>query len=201
VERKREFPDWEKRYNDGAVEEMPWFYPDLDPDFDGALEQLGIESGRALDLGTGPGTQATALARRGFQVTGTDISATAVRKAVKRGASEGVAVTFLHDDFLKGGLEGPFDIIFDRGCFHAFPPEQREEYVRRSAALLVPRGLLFLKCFSHKETMEEGPYRFTPGQIEALFGKDYRVCSIVETLFQGTLDPYPKALFSVLERR
>ena len=49
--------------------------------------------------------------------------------------------------------------------------------------------------------MEEGPYRFTPARIEELFNKEYQVRSIGEALFQGTLDPYPKALFAVLERR
>lgn len=201
MEQKREIPDWEKRYCDDDVESMPWFYPGLDPDLDEALPRLGISSGRALDLGTGPGTQAIALARRGFQVTATDIAATAVKKAEKRARREGVEVTFLHDDIVKSRLQGRFDFIFDRGCFHALPPEQRGEYVRRTALLLEPGSYLFLKCFSHRETMEEGPYRFTPEKIEELFGKNYKVHSICETVFHGTLESCPKALFSTIERR
>ncbi|MCP3678143.1 MAG: class I SAM-dependent methyltransferase, partial [Deltaproteobacteria bacterium] len=87
------------------------------------------------------------------------------------------------------------------GCFHALPPEQRGEYVRKTALLLDPGGYLFLKCFSHRETMEEGPYRFTPEQIRDLFSADFILCSIDETVFHGTLESYPKALFSTLERR
>jgi hypothetical protein len=49
--------------------------------------------------------------------------------------------------------------------------------------------------------MEEGPYRFTPEQIEELFGENYKVHSIRETVFHGTLESYPKALFSIIERR
>ncbi|MCP3678758.1 MAG: class I SAM-dependent methyltransferase, partial [Deltaproteobacteria bacterium] len=124
------------------------------------MTRLGISSGRALDLGAGPGTQAIVLARKGFQVTATDIAAAAVRKAEERARREEAEVTFLYDDIVKSGLQGHFDFIFDRGCFHALPPEQRGEYVRKTALLLDPGGYLFLKCFSHRETMEEGPYRF-----------------------------------------
>lgn len=56
---------------------MPWFNPELDEDLENALDELGLRSGSALDLGTGPGTQAIHLARRGFDVTATDISETA----------------------------------------------------------------------------------------------------------------------------
>ena len=120
---------------------------------------------------------------------------------MERAVREGVEVAFLHDDILKSGLQGPFDFIFDRGCFHALPPEQRGEYVGRTALLLKPGGYLFLKCFSHLETMKEGPYRFTPEQIRELFNTDFIVRSIEETLFHGTLETRPKALFSTIERR
>jgi hypothetical protein len=60
---------WDERYKDQPVETMPWFYADLDADLAQALDRLGIGSGKALDLGTGPGTQAIALAKRGLDVT------------------------------------------------------------------------------------------------------------------------------------
>ncbi|MFQ5330231.1 MAG: class I SAM-dependent methyltransferase [Thermodesulfobacteriota bacterium] len=197
----RELPDWEQRYSDDEIESMPWFYPDLDPDIEEALTRFGISSGRVLDLGADPGTQAIALARKGFHVTATDILATAVRKGAERARSVGVAVDFLVDDIVESRLEGKFDLIFDRGCFHALSPEQRGEYVERTALLPEPGGFLFLKCFSHRETMKEGPYHFTPEQIEEIFSSDFLVRSIDETVFHGTLESYPKALFSTIERR
>ena len=45
-----------------------------DDDLRQALDQLGLRHGRALDLGSGPGTQAMQLAQRGFDMTATDIS-------------------------------------------------------------------------------------------------------------------------------
>ncbi len=190
--------EWEEMYREQETETMPWFYEALDPDLAGALRALRITSGAALDIGTGPGTQAVALGALGFEVTATDVSATAIRKASARAA--GGNVVFVHDDILNTALKGGFDIILDRGCFHTLPPERRHDYVAAVARLATPSGYLFLKCFSHLETMEDGPYRFTPDEIRAIFSPAFNVLSIDDTVYHGTLDPLPRALFSVMQR-
>src|SRR6266567_3734765 len=68
---KHEFPRWEALYREHEIESMHWFNPELDDDLKNALDELGWRDGIALDLGTGPGTQAMQLARRGFGVTAT----------------------------------------------------------------------------------------------------------------------------------
>src|SRR3972149_1382906 len=95
---------WEQWYGSTEPHDMPWFYPGLDPDLEKALNKLGIIGGRFLDLGTGPATQAIALAKRGFDVTGTDISTPAITKARKRADAQNVHVTFILDDILKTKL-------------------------------------------------------------------------------------------------
>ena len=197
----REFPDWETRYREGNVEEMPWFYPELDPDFDQALERLSIRSGNILDLGTGPGTQAIELAKRGFAVTATDVSPSAIAKANARLKDAGVSVDFRQDDILNSTLDRQFDIVVDRGCFHVFSAEQRPAYLRSLKALLEPGNYLLLKTFSYRETMEEGPYRFRPEEIEQLFADDFTVVSITDSAFPSTLEHDPKALFCILKSR
>jgi methylase of polypeptide subunit release factors len=47
------------------------------------LEKRKISNGRILDLGTGPATQVIQLAKRGLQVTGSDVSQTAIIEQVK----------------------------------------------------------------------------------------------------------------------
>ena len=200
MNKQREFPDWEQLYQDQKVESMPWFNPDLDPDLDQALTKLNLHTGTALDLGTGPGTQAMALAERGFKVTACDISDTAVRKAQAKAQEKGLDICFRQDDILNSNLDQEFDFVFDRGCFHVFPPERRQDYVRVVDSLIKPNGYLFLKCFSHLETRENGPYRFTPEEINEIFISRFNVISIEETVYQGTLDPLPRALFCVLEK-
>jgi 2-polyprenyl-3-methyl-5-hydroxy-6-metoxy-1,4-benzoquinol methylase len=194
------FPDWDAVYQQRAIESMPWFYPELDDDLRQALDALGVREGRALDLGTGPGTQAMQLARRGFDVTATDISAAAIMLAREKVEAHGLAVTWMQDDILSTQLTGLFNLIFDRGCFHVLPPERRQEYVSTITGLLKPGAYLFLKCFSQLQPGTQGPHRFTPEQIRELFGGRLHVRSVEETVYQGTLDPLPRALFCTMRR-
>src|SRR6476660_6672757 len=105
------FPGWDERYQQQAVETMPWFYPKLDDDLRQALDQLGLHGGSALDLGTGPGTQAIQLAQRGFDVTAADISEAAIQRARAQAEAQGLTVTWQQDDILSSQLSGPFDLI------------------------------------------------------------------------------------------
>jgi 2-polyprenyl-3-methyl-5-hydroxy-6-metoxy-1,4-benzoquinol methylase len=197
----RNFPDWEELYRSDAVEKLPWYSLVLDPDLDAALTRHGIRSGRVLDMGTGPGTQAIALAERGFAVTATDVSAAAIAYGARKAKARRVDVTFVQDDVLSTQLAGPFDIVLDRGCFHVLAPDQRPAYVDTMHRLLAPSGWLFLKTFSHQQPGEQGPYRFAPDAIRALFdGAGFRVVEVVDTVFQGQLDPFPRALFSTIRR-
>jgi cyclopropane fatty-acyl-phospholipid synthase-like methyltransferase len=200
AEQPSAFPGWEERYQQQAVETMPWFYPELDDDLRQTLDQLGLRTGAALDLGTGPGTQAMQLAQRGFDVTATDVSAAAIRLAREKAEAQGLSITWQQDDILSSRLTGPFDLIFDRGCFHVLPAERRPEYVATVAGLLTPGGFFFLKCFSHLQPGTQGPNRFTPEEIQAIFSGQLAVRSIAETVYQGTLDPLPRALFCVMQR-
>ncbi len=200
MNKEREFPNWEQLYQDKAVESMPWFSPDLDPDLAQALTRLNLSSGTVLDLGTGPGTQAIALAKRGFQVTATDLSDTAVKQAANKAKAEGLNIAFQQDDILNSQLDQQFDFVWDRGCFHVFPSERRQDYVQVIDRLIKSNGYLFLKCFSHLQPGEEGPYRFTPEDIGQIFSNYFNVYAIEETVYQGTLDPLPQALFCILQK-
>lgn len=195
------FPDWDHLYKQQRSDTLPWFYAGLDPDLEAALARHGLTRGHLLDLGTGPGTQAIELATRGFDVTGTDISATAVSQAIDRAAASGVDVNFVQDDVLAPRLHGHFDAVFDRGCFHVMDPGDRPTYVASVAAWLGPGSFLFLKTFSAQQPGTVGPHRFTPDMLRDIFAAGFELLSADETVYQGTLDPLPRALFCVLRRR
>lgn len=197
----REFPNWDRLYQEQVVETMPWFHPDLDPDVEEALLILNLDHGTVLDLGTGPGTQAIALAQRGFQVTATDLSASAIQQANAKATAQGLDITFRQDDILNSHLDRSFDVILDRGCFHVLAPERRGDYVQTVANLLKPKRYLLLKCFSAEETLEGGPYRFTPDEIQRLFAERFHLQSAAQTVYYGTRNPLPKALFCILIKR
>ncbi len=192
------FPDWDSLYEKNNVETMPWYSKGLDPDLKNELAKRNLNKGRFLDLGTGPGTQAIELSKIGFTVTGTDLSENAIKKAQKLGSK----VEFIADDILNSKLkENSFEHVLDRGCFHVLPPEKRHDYVRQVRSILGAGGILFLKCFSIKEPRESGPYHFSEQDIRQLFGKDFEIESVLESVYHGTLPVLPKTLFSVMKKR
>ena len=193
-------PDWEALYREQDVETLPWFTPELDFDFAAALKDLEIRSGHVLDLGTGPGIQAIALKRLGFDVVASDISGSAVRKAEIQAQKKAPGIRFVKDDILTTRLKGPFDIIFDRGIFHVFPPEKRNAYVQNVSGLLGKGGCLMLKCFSDKEPPGEGPYRISEEEIRSSFSPVLQVLSVRASFFKGVRQPNPHALFCILQK-
>lgn len=197
-----EFTDWESRYRSDAIDKLPWYTPEPDGDLLATLSTRAIRNGHFLDLGTGPGTQAVWLARQGFRVTGTDLSQTALESARRYAHDAGVEVSWVIDDILNTSLAGPFDWIFDRGCFHVLPPERRADYVATLHRLLAPGGLLLLKTFHVQETrMEGGPYRFDAATIDQLFSSHFQPVESRPSRFEGTLEHQPVALFTLLEPR
>ena len=195
----KDFPDWETLYKSQKIETMPWYNENFDSDLEKELDDRKIiNDGKFLDLGTGPATQAKWLAKRGFRVIGSDLSDAAINRARKIYANEENA-NFIVDDILNSKFnDNEFDYIFDRGCFHVLSPADRQNYIRRIKRILKVNGILFLKCFSDKEPMQEGPYKFSQNEIRDLFSEPFRIDSIKETVYQGTLVPFPKALFVVM---
>jgi len=193
---------WENLYATSEVETLPWYTPELDPDFEAALSRRRLGGKRILDLGTGPATHAIALASRGYDIVATDISPSAIKRAKRAAKSSGVRIDFRVDDVLESTLEtGSIDAIVDRGVFHTLAPADRSVYVRTVHRILRPRGWLFLKCFSDKQPGTWGPHRISRKELHASFDAAFEILSIVNTVFGGTLDENPKALFVTMRRR
>jgi len=82
-------------------------------------------------------------------------------------------------------------------------PSSRQRYVNQVSRILRDGGLLFLKTFSAKESSRGGggPYRFSIDEIDSIFSDRFVRESFKETVYQGTLDILPKALFVVLRKK
>ena len=118
--------------------------------------------GKALDLGCGTGTNVITLAQHGWQVTGVDFTANAIRKARHKAEQNQVQVDLLIDDVTRlHGLSGPFDLILDMGCYHSLAPGKRPAYITNIHRLLADEGTFLLYTF-----IESGYGRTGPGSSE-----------------------------------
>jgi SAM-dependent methyltransferase len=108
--------------------------------------EQALPPGRALDIGCGTGAHAVYLARLGWEVTGVDFSATAIRGARSR-AVDTRGVNFVEGDvtrLIDCGVDGPFDLLLDVGCYHGIPGARRPAYVREMARVMRPGAHLLL---------------------------------------------------------
>jgi SAM-dependent methyltransferase len=83
-----------------------------------AVEDTTFKPGRAIVLGCGSGTNAIYLASKGFEVTGVDVSPTALAIAAEKAHKADVEVTWMVADVSALPKLQPYDLIFDRGCYH-----------------------------------------------------------------------------------
>jgi SAM-dependent methyltransferase len=198
---KKDFPDWDTLYKENNIEEMPWYEKNLDPDLDEQIISRNMSNGKFLDIGTGPGTQAIELAKRGFECTETDIAKNAISKARQLSNK----VNFVVDDILNSSFsDNTFDFILDRGCFHVFESKLRQKYLEQIKRILKDDGILFLKTMSVEETWfpeSEGPYKFSKKDILSTFRKFFEVLVIKSTVYYGKINPKPKALFAVIKQK
>ena len=198
---KETFPGWDDYYKETDVTTMPWFDKNLDHDVENEIKSNNYNSGTFLDLGTGPGTQALELSKYGFTVTGTDISKHAIEKAQKLSDK----IQFLVDDILNSNLpDCKFDFIFDRGVFHVFDVSQRPQYVEQITRILNDNGTLFLKCMSINEKNlpdNDLPHKVSLQEVIDSFGDNFHIEKFQDSVFRGTLEFEPKALFVVLKKK
>jgi ubiquinone/menaquinone biosynthesis C-methylase UbiE len=141
-----------------------WYYQRQPPPWDTGITPPEVEAfiashppGRAIDLGCGTGTNVITLAQHGWQVTGVDFAWSALRFARRKVKQAGVKVTLRLDDVTRlHGIDGPFDLILDIGCFHNLTSEGRPTYLEHIERLLAKSGTYLLYVHIKPEATERG---------------------------------------------
>ena len=102
-----------------------------------------LPPGTALDLGCGEGGDAVWLALRGWQVTGVDVSRTALERADRHAGEAGVAdrVTFERHELGRSFPEGTYDLV-SAAFLHSPVELPRDDVVRQAAAAVAAGGRL-----------------------------------------------------------
>lgn len=116
--------DWQQYFDSHAPDYMNnVFTRNTVAEVDFLLELLDLPSGSAiLDIGCGAGRHSVELAKRGFRLTGVDLSAGMLAEAQKNAVAAGVEVRWVHQDATKFKAETQFDaaICLCEGAFGLF---------------------------------------------------------------------------------
>jgi SAM-dependent methyltransferase len=141
--------------------ERPWFetlfderYPQLFGLLEGNAEEevaeiVGLmsprEGARIEDLGCGRGRHAIPLARRGFAVTGVDLSEEMLRLARERAGREGVSIEWVREDMRRFCRPEAFDVCLSLfTSFGYFSDEENRKVLVNVAKSLKEGGTLLL---------------------------------------------------------
>jgi SAM-dependent methyltransferase len=101
-----------------------------------------------LDLGSGTGKHANYLAELGHEVTGLEISPTAVQIAKTRAKEKGVQVDYQLANIGEAYpfADGSFDLVIDIMSSNSLNEPERAIYLREVARVLKPGGHFFVRA-------------------------------------------------------
>jgi methyl halide transferase len=182
--------DWDERYRQGQA---PWDTGRPSPELVRVLAEERVTPGRALELGCGTGTNALYLAGQGFSVTAVDGSSVAIERARQRAARQGLAAEFVQGDVCALPAPPlPYDLLFDRGCYHCVRGENLTGYVGMLQRVTAPGSKFLLLAGNAREPRDPGPPTVSEEELRAELGGLFDFVWIREFRFEdpdGTSGP------------
>ena len=116
---------WNGSYASG---ELPWDTGEPEPLLVEFVNAGRVQPSRTLEIGAGTGTNSIWMAERGFDVVGIDVAPLAVERAEAKLIGRALRRLFAAHDFTAADLpDGPFQFVFDRGCFHWRAPRKIDQ--------------------------------------------------------------------------
>jgi ubiquinone/menaquinone biosynthesis C-methylase UbiE len=121
------------------------------------IEYIGSHpAARAVDIGCGTGTNTITLTKAGWQVTGVDFAVLAIWLALRKVRTAGVqADLYVRDVTHLSGIQGPYDLALDIGCFHGVA--HKAAYLSELCRILAPKGSWLLYAFFRPPSAQADP--------------------------------------------
>ncbi len=140
---------WDVSYQGGRA---PWDIGRPQQAF-ARVAAAGGFSGAVLDAGCGSGEHALLAASLGLPVLGIDVAETALALARAKAKERGLQAEFVPADALHlERLGRQFETVLDCGLFHTFDDDERPQYVASLASVMQPEGMLYVLCFSDRDS-------------------------------------------------
>ncbi len=193
--------DFEERYKTG---DLPWDTGVHDKNLEQVLREYTVVPCPMLEIGAGTGSDAIWLTKQGFKVTAIDVSPTAIEIARKKATDAGVRIEFDVADVLKDKIPpGPYDFIFDRGCFHVFDlPEEKSRLAEIIWNHLKPGGYWFSIIGSTDgPEREHGPPRISAVGIASAVESRFEIISLKAIYLDTNLPEPPRGWACLMHRR
>jgi SAM-dependent methyltransferase len=134
-----------------------------------AVENGTFPPGRAIVLGCGTGSTALYLAEQGFKVTGVDVAPTALALAAEKAVQADLRIDWILADVVALPKLAPFDLIFDRGCYHHICQYNSAGYVETLRRLSQPGTQALILAGSPADGQSVGPPRIKEATIRTDF--------------------------------
>ena len=178
-------PSWNESYASG---EVPWDTGQPEPLLVEFVSSGAVRPSCTLEIGAGTGTNAIWMAERGFDVLGVDVSPLAIERANAKMGGRALRCRFAAWDFLVAPApDGPFQFVFDRGCFHVFDePDERRRFAEQVAHVLGPGGLwLSLIGSTEGPPREIGPPRRSAREVILAIEPALEIVELRSAEFRG----------------
>jgi SAM-dependent methyltransferase len=178
-------PSWNEAYASG---QLPWDTGQPEPLLVEFVTSGVVTPSPTLEIGAGTGTNAIWMAERGFDVLGVDASPLAIERAEAKMDGCALRCRFAVWDFLAAPPpDGPFQFVFDRGCFHVFDePGERQQFAAQVAAALAPGGLwLSLIGSTEGPPREVGPPRRSAREVTLAIEPELEIVELRSVEFRG----------------
>jgi 2-polyprenyl-3-methyl-5-hydroxy-6-metoxy-1,4-benzoquinol methylase len=134
-------------YDQAYRGEPSYFGSDANPFLIDHCDQIR-SAGRVLDVGIGQGRNGLELARRGFDVTGIDSSAAAIRATAERGKAEGLQLDLRQASFVDFDTDDrPFDGVLLFGLLQELERRAHGPLLHSLWNWTAPGGTLFLTAW------------------------------------------------------
>jgi 2-polyprenyl-3-methyl-5-hydroxy-6-metoxy-1,4-benzoquinol methylase len=162
--RERGGNGWNDEQAESYQEMLHFISPELPPvGHDNPLE--------TLEIGCGAGNFSLLLAEQGFQVTGVDISPTAIEWASERAKAVCKDVSFRVDNVLDLGTCGDetFDLVVDGHCLHCIIGEDRASCLAAVWRVLKPGGSFVVLTMCGEVTNQRMLNSFDPDKKVTLY--------------------------------